>query len=68
MQLGLLPRMEIRHTSEAQSGQIYMPRVNTLLLIGVLLLVIHVQVFGRARFGLWLAVTGTHGGDGDSWL
>ena len=37
--LGLLPRQEIRHTSEAQAGQIYMPRVNTLLLIGVLLLV-----------------------------
>ena len=39
IQLGLLPRLEIRHTSEAQFGQIYMPRVNTLLLIGVLLLV-----------------------------
>jgi KUP system potassium uptake protein len=37
--LGLLPRMEIRHTSEALFGQIYMPRVNTLLLIGVLMLV-----------------------------
>jgi KUP system potassium uptake protein len=39
IQLGLLPRFEIRHTSEALSGQIYMPRVNTLLLVGVLLLV-----------------------------
>ncbi len=39
IQLGLLPRLEIRHTSEAQFGQIYMPRVNTLLLVGVLLLV-----------------------------
>jgi KUP system potassium uptake protein len=39
IQLGLLPRLEIRHTSEAQVGQIYMPRVNTLLLAGVLLLV-----------------------------
>ena len=28
IQLGLLPRLEIRHTSEAQAGQIYMPRVN----------------------------------------
>ena len=28
IQLGLLPRLEIRHTSEAQFGQIYMPRVN----------------------------------------
>ena len=39
IQLGLLPRLEIRHTSAALYGQIYMPRVNTLLLIGVLLLV-----------------------------
>jgi KUP system potassium uptake protein len=39
IQLGLVPRFEIRHTSEAHHGQIYMPRVNTILLIGVLLLV-----------------------------
>src|SRR5262249_26953518 len=36
IQLGLLPRLEIRHTSETRFGQIYMPRVNALLLIGVL--------------------------------
>jgi KUP system potassium uptake protein len=39
IQLGLLPRFEIRHTSAALAGQIYMPRVNWMLLIGVLLLV-----------------------------
>ncbi len=39
IQLGLLPRFEIRHTSAQHYGQIYMPRVNTILLIGVLLLV-----------------------------
>jgi KUP system potassium uptake protein len=39
IQLGLLPRFEIRHTSEALVGQIYMPRVNWVLLVGVLLLV-----------------------------
>jgi KUP system potassium uptake protein len=39
IQLGLLPRLEIRHTSASQYGQIYIPRVNFLLLIGVLLLV-----------------------------
>src|SRR4029078_7717419 len=39
IQLGLLPRFEIRHTSATQVGQIYMPRVNVLLLAGVLLLV-----------------------------
>ena len=39
IQLGLLPRLAIVHTSAEYSGQIYIPRVNTLLLIGVLLLV-----------------------------
>jgi KUP system potassium uptake protein len=39
IQLGLLPRLEIRHTSAEFSGQIYVPRVNFALLTGVLLLV-----------------------------
>src|SRR6202051_1905051 len=39
IQLGLLPRLEIRHTSAEQGRQIYMPRVNTPLLVRVLLLV-----------------------------
>jgi KUP system potassium uptake protein len=39
IQLGLFPRLAIVHTSESYSGQIYIPRVNTMLLIGVLLLV-----------------------------
>ena len=42
IQLGLLPRLAILHTSAAHFGQIYIPRVNALLLVGVLLLVIHV--------------------------
>jgi KUP system potassium uptake protein len=39
IQLGLLPRFEIRHTSASHYGQIYMPRVNLLLFVGVMLLV-----------------------------
>jgi KUP system potassium uptake protein len=39
VQLGLLPRFEVRHTSESHAGQIYLPRVNAILLLGVLLLV-----------------------------
>jgi KUP system potassium uptake protein len=39
VQLGLLPRFEVRYTSAAHAGQIYLPRVNLMLLIGVLLLV-----------------------------
>ena len=39
IQLGLLPRLEVRFTSATHAGQIYLPRVNALLLVGVLLLV-----------------------------
>lgn len=39
IQLGLLPRFEVRYTSETHAGQIYLPRVNMMLLVGVLLLV-----------------------------
>lgn len=39
IQLGLIPRLAIRHTSETHEGQIYIPRANTALLIGVLMLV-----------------------------
>jgi KUP system potassium uptake protein len=39
IQLGMLPRLAILHTSAAHVGQIYIPRVTTALLIGVLLLV-----------------------------
>ena len=38
IQLGLLPRMEIRRTSETQFGQIYMPQINWMLLVGVIVL------------------------------
>jgi KUP system potassium uptake protein len=43
IQLGLLPRLEIRFTSESHQGQIFLPRVNTLLLTGVILLVLAFQ-------------------------
>ena len=46
IQLGLLPRLEIRQTSEAQFGQIYIPRVNPLLLLGVLMLVVQFRSSG----------------------
>jgi KUP system potassium uptake protein len=39
IQLGLLPRLAILHTSASLAGQIYIPRVNWALLVGVLLLV-----------------------------
>jgi len=39
IQLGLLPRLTILHTSASHAGQIYIPRVTVALMIGVLLLV-----------------------------
>jgi KUP system potassium uptake protein len=59
IQLGLLPRFEIRHTSEAHYGQIYMPRVNTILLIGVLLLVGLFQTSSNLAAAYVLAVAAT---------
>ena len=59
IQLGLLPRLEIRHTSEALFGQIYMPRVNTLLLVGVLLLVALFRSSSALASAYGIAVTGT---------
>ena len=59
IQLGLLPRLAIRHTSEALAGQIYMPRVNGLLLVGVLLLVVMFRSSSALASAYGIAVTGT---------
>jgi KUP system potassium uptake protein len=59
IQLGLLPRMLILHTSETQEGQIFIPRVNRLLLIGVLLLVLLFKNSSNLASAYGIAVTGT---------
>ena len=59
IQLGLFPRFEIRHTSASHYGQIYMPRVNMTLLIGVLLLVILFRTSGALAHAYVLAVSAT---------
>jgi KUP system potassium uptake protein len=59
IQLGLLPRLEIRHTSAAQAGQIFMPRVNALLLVGVLLLVVLFGSSSALASAYGIAVSGT---------
>ena len=59
IQLGLLPRLEIRHTSEEHYGQIYMPRVNFFLLVGVLLLVAMFRSSSALASAYGIAVTGT---------
>jgi KUP system potassium uptake protein len=58
VQLGLLPRLEIRHTSETQAGQIYLPQVNRLLLIGVIILVISFKTSSELAHAYGIAVTG----------
>jgi KUP system potassium uptake protein len=57
--LGLLPRLEVRHTSELHSGQIYMPRVNSFLLVGVVLLVLLFGSSSSLASAYGIAVTGT---------
>jgi KUP system potassium uptake protein len=57
--LGLLPRLEIRHTSEEHEGQIYMPRINSSLLVGVLLLVALFRSSSALASAYGIAVTGT---------
>jgi len=59
IQLGLLPRMEIRHTSESHEGRIYMPRVNAVLVVGVLLLVGLFRSSDALAAAYGIAVTGT---------
>ncbi len=58
VQMGLLPRMEIRHTSETQHGQIYMPRVNMILMVAVIVLVIAFGSSTNLASAYGIAVTG----------
>ena len=59
IQLGLLPRMRILHTSAEHAGQIYMPSVNSMLLVGVLLLVALFGSSSKLANAYGIAVTGT---------
>ena len=64
VQLGLLPRFEVRYTSETHAGQIYLPRVNRLLLIGVLLLVLLFRTSSNLASAYGIAVSTTMVADG----
>jgi KUP system potassium uptake protein len=59
IQLGLLPRLEIRHTSATQYGQIYIPRVTALLFVGVLLLVLMFRSSSALASAYGIAVSTT---------
>ncbi|AWJ89743.1 potassium transporter Kup [Azospirillum baldaniorum] len=58
VQLGYLPRREIRHTSEHEVGQVYIPRNNWLLLIGVVILVIGFGSSSNLAAAYGVSVTG----------
>jgi KUP system potassium uptake protein len=59
IQLGLFPRMEVRHTSETEEGQIYVPQVNYMLAAGVILLVLAFKTSDALASAYGIAVTGT---------
>ncbi|HEY0107814.1 MAG TPA: potassium transporter Kup [Rhizomicrobium sp.] len=58
VQLGQLPRMEIRHTSATEVGQIYVPRINAMLAVGVVLIVLIFKSSDALAAAYGIAVTG----------
>ena len=58
VQLGQLPRMEIRHTSATERGQIYVPRINAMLCVGVVLIVLIFKSSDALAAAYGIAVTG----------
>jgi KUP system potassium uptake protein len=58
VQLSLLPRIEIRRTSETQAGQIFVPQVNTMLMVGVLVLLFAFRSSSNLAAAYGIAVTG----------
>src|SRR5437016_10522154 len=64
VQLGLLPRFEVRYTSETHAGQIYLPRVNRPVLIGVPLLVLLFRTSSGLASAYGIAVSTTMIADG----
>ncbi len=59
LQLGFLPRMTVRHTSDVSEGQIYVPQVNAALAVGVLILVFAFRSSDNLAAAYGIAVTGT---------
>ncbi|MEO8330941.1 MAG: potassium transporter Kup [Gallionella sp.] len=59
MRMGYLPRLFIRHTSDSQRGQIYIPAVNWMMLAGVIILVLEFESSGALAAAYGIAVSGT---------
>src|SRR5215469_8500724 len=58
VQLGYLPRLEIRHTSDQEIGQVYVPRINKALLVGVVILVLAFRSSDNLGAAYGIAVSG----------
>jgi KUP system potassium uptake protein len=59
IQLGFCPRMQIIHTSENTKGQIYLPGINTAIMIGCLAVVLAFRESSRLAAAYGIAVTAT---------
>jgi KUP system potassium uptake protein len=59
MRMGYLPRLFIQHTSDSQRGQIYIPAVNWMMLVGVVILVFQFGSSGALAAAYGIAVSGT---------
>src|SRR5262249_30572818 len=59
VQLGYLPRLQVRHTSESERGQIYVPTINLFLLVAVVALVLGFKSSDNLGTAYGIAVTGT---------
>src|SRR5271169_2034492 len=59
VQLGYLPRMNVRHTSEREIGQVYVPAINTMLLVAVAATVLGFRSSDALGSAYGIAVTGT---------
>lgn len=59
IQLGFSPRMQIRHTSDTEIGQIYVPAVNWMLLAAVITVVLAFHSSGNLAAAYGIAATGT---------
>jgi KUP system potassium uptake protein len=58
VQLGYLPRLQIRHTSEQEIGQVYVPRINSALLVAVIILVVGFRSSDNLGAAYGIAVSG----------
>ena len=56
--MGFLPRMQIKHTSASAAGQIYIPTLNWALMIMVIILVLFFQSSSNLAAAYGIAVTG----------